>query len=212
MKATMMILVCMMLFSTIGGAFTPPAPSDGKLTAEERAKAIKLLKDSEKELLSYVENLTDEQWDFKPSLAKWSVGQTTEHIALAEGLLFGAMQLALAAKPNPEWETKTAGKDAFLEKILPNRTGKAQAPEAIQPLKRPKMSRAEIMALFKESRAKSFKFIETTELPLKEYTYDHPFKIFGTLNAYQWFIYIPLHNIRHNAQIAEVKANPNFPK
>ena len=68
------------------------------------------------------------------------------------------------------------------------------------------------MTLFKESRAKSLKFIETTDLPLKAHTLDHPFPIFGTLNAYQWFIYIPEHNFRHNKQIAEIMSNAAFPK
>jgi hypothetical protein len=49
-------------------------------------------------------------------------------------------------------------------------------------------------------------------VPLKEHTVDHPFPIFGTLNAYQWLIYIPLHNMRHDQQIAEVKASPGFPQ
>jgi hypothetical protein len=48
-------------------------------------------------------------------------------------------------------------------------------------------------------------------LALKEHTADHPFAVFGTLNAYQWLIYIPLHNIRHNQQIAEVKASAGYP-
>ena len=36
--------------------------------------------------------------------------------------------------------------------------------------------------------------------------------VFGTLNAYQWLIYIPLHNLRHEKQIAEVKATKGYPK
>ncbi|HXU08399.1 MAG TPA: DinB family protein, partial [Blastocatellia bacterium] len=136
---------------------------------------------------------------------------TAEHIALAEGLLFGAMERALATPVNPDWETKTAGKDAILDNLLAGRKGKANAPEPIQPLKR-KMTRAEIMTLLKEGRAKSLKFIETTDLPLKAHTFDHPFPVFGTLNAYQWFVYIPAHNLRHNKQIAEIISNPNFPK
>jgi hypothetical protein len=190
----------------------PPRAGDPKLTAADRAKAIKLLKDSEKEMLSFIDGLTDEQWNFKPSIAQWSVGETVEHIALAEGLIFGALQRALGSNPNPDWETKTAGKDELVETLLLNRSRKARAPEPIQPLKRPPMSRAEVMNLFKESRAKTFKFIESTDLPLKQHTLDHPFPAFGTLNAYQWAIYIPLHHLRHNKQIAEVKANASFPK
>jgi hypothetical protein len=32
---------------------------------------------------------------------------------------------------------------------------------------------------------------------------EHPFPVFNMLNAYQWLLYIPLHNARHNRQIAE---------
>lgn len=211
MKSMLAILVCTFLFSTLASAFSNPTPGDGKITPEERAKAIKMLHDSENEFLGYVEKLSDAQWNFRPAPFKWTVGETAEHIALAEGLLFSAVERALASPVNPDWETKTAKKEAILDNVLAARQGKANAPEPIQPLKR-KMSRAEIMTLFKESRAKSYKFIETTDAPLKAHTFDHPFPIFGTLNAYQWFLYIPAHNLRHNKQIAEIMSNPAFPK
>jgi uncharacterized damage-inducible protein DinB len=196
-------------FSVVMAANKPQGQSP-KLTAEERAKVIKSLVDSQKELLDAVENLSDAQWNYKPSPFKWSVGEVAEHIVLSEDLLFGAVERALASKPDPEWESKTQGKIEVLERILPTRVGRAQAPESIRP--QAKMTRAEIMARFKESRAKTLKFAEQTDLPLKAHTVEHPFKIFSTLNAYQWLSYIPLHNIRHNKQIAEVKASNGFPK
>src|SRR6185503_4910624 len=116
--------------------------------------------DSEKEFLSYVEKLSDAQWNARPIPFKWTVGETAEHIALAEGLLFNAVERALASPMNPDWETKSAGKEKILDNLLAARQGRAAAPEPIQPLKR-KMSRSEIMALFKEGRAKSMKFIES---------------------------------------------------
>jgi len=210
MKKTLAILVCTTLLTILTQAHTR-AIGDGKITSEERAKAIKMLHDSQNELLSYIEKLSDAQWNFRPSPFKWTVGETAEHIALAEGLLFGAMERAIAAPVNPDWETKSAGKEAKLDNLLAARVGKAQAPEPIQPLKR-KMSRADIMTLLKDGRAKSLKFIETTDLPLKAHTLDHPFPVFGTLNAYQWFVYIPAHNLRHNKQIAEIMSSPGFPK
>jgi len=39
----------------------------------------------------------------------------------------------------------------------------------------------------------------------------HPFPIFGTLNTYQWLIFVPLHTFHHDKQIAEVKASPRYP-
>lgn len=211
MKTMLAVFVCTFLFSTFASAFSRTPAGDGKITADERARAVKMLHDSQNELMGYIEKLSDAQWNFRPAPFKWTVGETAEHIALAEGLLFSAMERAIAAPINPDWETKTAGKDGIIDNVLAARKGKANAPEPIQPLKR-QMTRAEIMTLLKEGRAKSLKFIETTDVPLKAHTLDHPFPVFGTLSAYQWFIYIPAHNLRHNKQVAEIMSNPNFPK
>ncbi len=211
MKTVISLIVSSLFLASAAFAVPFGAAGDAKLTPEERANAIKLLKESQKEFIALVENLTDEQWNFKPAPFKWSVGETAEHIALAEGLLFGVVQQTLASKPNPDWETKTQGKEAVLEKILAARTGRAQSPGAIQPINK-KMTRAEVMTLFRQGRERSLNFIETTDASFKDHTFDNPFPVFGTLNAYQWFLYIPQHNFRHNKQIAEVKANPKFPK
>jgi hypothetical protein len=179
------------------------------MTAEDRAKVIKLLNESHKQTLDMMEGLSEEQLKFKSAPEKWSVLEVAEHIWLAEGRLFSAVQGALAAGQNPEWETKTKGKTEFLEKVMVSRDRKAQAPENIVPSG--KLTRDDVIAKLKEARAKTLKFTEETKLPLKAHTLDHPFPVFNTLNAYQWLIYIPLHNIRHNKQIEEVKADPNFP-
>ncbi|HSO74661.1 MAG TPA: DinB family protein, partial [Blastocatellia bacterium] len=152
MKTILMITVCVMLLAGAAGALTMPPAADGKLTADERAKAIKALHDSQNELMSYIEKLTDQQWNARPAPFKWTVGETAEHIALSEGLLFSAMERALATPINPDWEAKTAKKEAILDGLLAGRQGRANAPEPIQPLKR-KMSRADIMTLLKDSRA-----------------------------------------------------------
>jgi hypothetical protein len=184
--------------------------SDATLTPAERTHAIQLLEDSQKEFLAFVDGLSDAQWTYKPGPDRWSVGETAEHIMLADDRLFASVKAALTSPPNPDWENKTRGKTEFLEKIMVDRSHKAQAPEAIQP--QSKLSRDEVIQRYKEGRTLAIKFIEETQVPLKEHTADHPFPVFGTLNAYQWLIYIPLHNIRHNQQIAEVKASAGFPQ
>ncbi len=186
------------------------ASSDPHMTTEDRAKAIKLLEDSHKQTLDSLAGLSEEQLRFKSAPEKWSVIEVAEHIWMAEGLLFAAVEKALAGEQNPEWETKTKGKTEFLERVMVSRERKAQAPESIVPSG--KLSRTDLIAKLKEARAKTMKFTRETKLPLKAHTVDHPFPVFNTLNAYQWLIYIPLHNLRHNQQIEEVKANPNFPK
>jgi len=184
--------------------------SDARMTPEERAKVIKLMDESEKEYLDAISNLTEAQWTYKPSPFKWSVGEVAEHIMLTEPLLFSFVQRALAGSEDPDWESKTGKKAEFLERVLPNRTGRAQAPREIQPTG--KLSRDEVIRRYKEVRAKTRDFAEHTDLPLKAYEAQHPFPAFNILNAYDWLLYIPLHNIRHNKQMAEVKAQPGYPK
>jgi len=180
------------------------------LNKEERAHIVKLLQDSQAEFLGLVSDLTDAQWTYQPAPDRWSVAQTAEHIVLAEGLLFSKIEEALANPPNPDWEAKTRGKTEFIEKVMPDRSHKAQAPEPVQPHE--KWTREETIARYKAGRAKTLKFIEETDLPMKNHTSEHPFPVFNTLNAYQWLLYIPLHNMRHDQQIVEVKASAGFPR
>jgi hypothetical protein len=187
----------------------PVRAADPHMTQEERAKVIDLLRKSQDEFLASIDGLTEQQWTYKAAPDRWSIGETAEHIVLAEGLLFASMQKAVASPPNPDWEAQTARKTAFLERVMLDRTHKAQAPEPIQPAG---MTRAQVIERYRTARAKTMKFAEETDIPLKELTAVHPFPVFNTLNAYQWLIYIPLHNLRHDMQIAEVKASGGYPK
>src|SRR5947208_3358954 len=62
--------------------------ADPHMTPQERTQLVQYLKDSQKEFLAAVLNLSDEQWKWKPAPERWSVGECAEHILLAEGLLF----------------------------------------------------------------------------------------------------------------------------
>jgi hypothetical protein len=203
-----LILFCFAFASQQSAA--RPYMSDPHMTKEERAKAIKMLLDSQKEFLDAIENVSDAQWNYRPSPLRWSVGLVAEHIMLTQDRLFSVVERALAQTPNPDWESKTAGKEQLLERVLLNRTGRVQAPVEVRPTG--KLSRDEIIKRFKQSNAKIMAFAEKTDLPLKAHTLDNPFPVLNTLNAYDWLLYIPLHTGRHNKQIAEVKASPGYPK
>jgi hypothetical protein len=183
--------------------------ADPHMTAEDRTKVLNYLEESRKEFLAAIDGVTDEQWKWKPAPERWSVGETAEHIVLAEALLFGNVQKAIASPPNPAWEEKTRGKTELIEKVMAPRLGKAKAPEPIVPSG--KMTQAQVRETFLKQRVEIEKFARETQVALKEYTEEHPFEFFNTLSAYQWLIYAPLHTERHDKQIAEVKATPGFP-
>jgi hypothetical protein len=183
--------------------------TDPHMTAAERDELIRLLKDSRTEFEKAVSGLSDAQWKWKPAPERWSVGECAEHIMLAEGLLFARAQVAIKNDPTVDWETATRGKTEILLQVMAPRVGKAKAPEDIVPSGT--LDRAVTMKRFADARGITLKFVEDTKLPLKEHLAEHPFPIFNPLNAYQWVLYIPLHNMRHDKQIEEVKATPGFP-
>lgn len=186
----------------------PMLAADARMTPEERANVLKWLEQSRKEFLAAIEGLSEQQWMWKPAPNRWSVGEVAEHIVLAEAGQFANVQKAIASVPDPEWESKTKGKTERLVAVLAPRLGKAQAPEAIVP--KGGMTPAQVKERFEKQRAEIVKFATESNAPLKQYIIDNPF--FGPLNGYNWLIYAPLHTMRHDKQIAEVKATAGYPK
>jgi hypothetical protein len=186
----------------------PLCAADARMTPAERSKVLNWLEESRKESLAAIDGVTDQQWRWKPTPERWSVGEVAEHIVLAEAALFDNVKKALSLPANSAWEEETRGKTERLEAVLAPRLGKAQAPEAITP--KGQMTLAEVKKKFERQRAEIVKFATETELALKEHTVKNPF--FGTLNGYQWLIYGPLHTMRHDKQIAEVKGTAGYPR
>jgi uncharacterized damage-inducible protein DinB len=196
----------LILFSLLSCA--PAFAADARMTPEERTKVLNWLQESRKEFLAAIDGLTDQQWKWKPAPGRWSVGEVAEHIVLAEASQFANVKKAIASAPDPAWEEKTKGKTETLVAVLAPRLGKAQAPEAIVP--KGGMTSAQVKERFEKQRAEIVNFATGTDAPLKQYIIDNPF--FGPLNGYQWLIYAPLHTMRHDKQIAEVKATAGYPK
>ncbi|SPF44407.1 conserved exported hypothetical protein [Candidatus Sulfopaludibacter sp. SbA4] len=187
----------------------PLRAADPHISAEERTQVLKWLDESHQEFFAAIDGVSDAQWKWKPAPERWSVGETAEHIVLAEALLFASVRKAAASPPNPAWEEQTKGKTEFIIRVMPSRQGKAVAPEPIVPHEG--LTRAQVKERFEKQRVDIVKFAGETQVALKEHTVVHPFPVFGTLNAYQWLIYVPLHTIRHDKQIAEVKSTPGYP-
>jgi hypothetical protein len=187
----------------------PTCTGNPSLSAEERACVLELLEDSQRDFFEALDGLSETQWRWKPAPEQWSVGETAEHIVLAESLLFASVRRAVASPPNPEWAEQTKGKTEVVTRVVPSRTGKAAAPDRIVP--RAGLTPAQVKEGFAAQRTDMVRFARDTQVALKEHTLAHPFPIFGMLHAYHWLLYVPLHTIRHNQQIAEVKAAPGYP-
>lgn len=201
-------------FLMVAGSVPAEDGSAGNLTAEERAELLQMLDESMDDLLELISGLSEVQWTWKENADRWSVGECTEHIVRSEAMLLQYAQEALDGEPDPEWQEKTKGKTAFLKQVMPNRgprgQGGAQAPMEIRPTEN--WDRQKAIEEFYKIRGRVHAFVETNGQAIKEYTKEHPFPVFGWLNAYDWTLYVPLHTVRHSRQIIEVKETEGFPQ
>lgn len=188
------------------------ADSPQTLTQADRDKAVAELEGSRKAFLDATKGLSPAQWNFKAAPDRWSIAECAEHIALAEEFIFGVVTKQVMSTPvTPEKRDAVKGKDELILKMLQDRSHKATAPEPIDPAKH-HLSADESVKQFLASRAHTIEYMKTTKDDLRDHFFDHPVPAFGTLDAYQWIMFISGHSRRHTLQILEVKADPNFPK
>lgn len=179
------------------------------LTKAERKQIINYLKSTRDKVLKNNEGLSEAQLNFKPGPDRWSVKEVTQHLALAENFLFELIMNQVMKTPEtPEKSAEAAGKELKIMQVIPDRTSKFKAPEPIVPSD----SRVpgDSADTFKTRRDNTIKFIKETKENLRAHFMNTPGM--GPADAWQWFFFIAAHSERHNKQIEEVKADPNFPK
>jgi uncharacterized damage-inducible protein DinB len=199
-----LLLVCVALVCAASSAFTEP------LTQQERERAMSELHATRKLFLDSVAGLSEAQWNFKPAPGVWSVAEVAEHIAVSEDTLSGLVREQIMTSPaQPEKRAEAKGKDqVILEKTI-DRSHKAQAPEMLRPTHRWPTAQA-LIDHFRESRDRTIAYVESTQDALRDHFMDHP--AFGSMDGYQWLLFVSAHSHRHILQVEEVKANPDFPK
>jgi hypothetical protein len=177
------------------------------LTKADREKAAKYLESTKKGVVEATKGLSEAQWNFKPAPDRWSIAEVTEHIAAAEDFLRGNTEQVMKAPARPEGDDVKAIDEMVLAKV-PDRTNKVQAPEPLKPTNRYGSPQGSLNH-FKQSRKQTEDFLKKHD-DLRAHAADSPFG--KKLDAYEWILFTAAHSERHTKQIAEVKADPNFPK
>lgn len=178
------------------------------MTPTDREKVVSLLERSQQQFFEALEGVTPAQWGCHTTQDCWSLGEVAAHLLVTETVLLDAIQQMLSSPPDPEWETRTAGRTELVEQALADRSRRARSPEFLLPQE--VRSPAEVLASYEQARARTLAFARESDAPLHMHTFPNSF--FGVLNGYQWLVYIPLHNLRHNQQILEIKGAAGFPR
>lgn len=181
----------------------------GGMTKAERKYLLSELKASKKALLGSIKGLTPAQWTFKPSPDSWSIQECTEHLILAESLIFDEAQKALNTSAVARLSNATRDGDRQIVEEMEDRSKKAKAPKVIQPAGKFPDSQSAAKE-FELRRNKSIAYGTTTHDPLRIHAGDGPSG--STADVYQFLLEMAAHSARHTAQIREVKSAAGYPK
>ena len=195
---------------TIGISQTSYSQVDsvGKISESERQLVLDYLTDSKDSLLVMLKDLNNEQWTFKPSPDAWSIANVCEHLVLVEQILFTQITKEISTN-NRQVNGKSLFKDEEIMPIMTNREKKSKSRTEFLPNKIV-ISLGKAKNNYKSERKKSLKFLKKTDKSLR-YFFGKLTPETDAIDAYQFFIFIAGHNLRHNAQIKEIMNNKDFP-
>lgn len=194
MKALAALLLCL-----------PPLAA-GPLTSEERNLLLAQLEKSSKTFLSALEGVSAAQWSFKPGPDRWSVGECAEHVVTADQMMFAFATGQLLKMPAPA-DAKHRGDQEVLTAAVDRRT-KVTTMEFLEPKGR-YADKAAVIEAFRKAREPIVEYVRSTQEDLRAHGFQSPN---GYVDGYQFLLSLSAHEERHSAQIAEVKADPKYPK
>ncbi|MDN5201928.1 DinB family protein [Fulvivirgaceae bacterium BMA10] len=178
------------------------------ISDKERANAISYLKDAERDLLDLLENLSIDQWNFRSAAESWSIAEVCQHLLLVEEQFFHKIESEIVKSEKELDQHSKYGDNEFMT-FIRDRSSKVKTTHEFEPRKSFKRPGAFIKA-FKKTRRKTIAYLVNTKDDLRNQLAAFSPNV-GDIDGYQWFLFITAHNDRHNAQIAEIKKQLNFP-
>ncbi|TGB03861.1 DinB family protein [Halobacillus salinus] len=154
------------------------------------------LDEKRKQVLDFVNTISDEEAKKKPAEDRWSILEVLEHLYLMEQLV--VYQINRAIKEGDIQQTP--------EKPIENTTDrgyKVEAPEAVQPKGEFTSIQDAKDGLEKTREATLFLVHNKDKETLENRAFPHP--AFGDMNLEQWVEFIGWHELRHLDQMKEVK-------
>lgn len=175
-------------------------------TAADKQATIDQLIRTRDAVVKETENLTPEQWAFRESPDRWSIGQIVEHLALWEIVWSRELSVGTRNKPQPEL-LKTTRPDSYYEEFImepnPHKAAEISAPTGF-------IQGKDNLTFFLRGRELNLEFVRKSEADMRaifEFTATPEPRNMHQVLIYQWG-----HTDRHLRQIAKVKSHASYPK
>ncbi len=161
---------------------------------------IKELDLTTKALLQSLDNLSEPQLKYKLNPQVWSVHECLEHIVITEIAIY---RILVQHDPG---DTSTSeekiGKEK-IERVLQNRSAKAESPESLKPIGR-FSSLDELLEKFKSNRQRIVDGLKDNTIIFDSRIIVHP--MLGEMTKKDWLHFLVHHSERHCKQIEEIKS------
>ncbi|HMR92196.1 MAG TPA: DinB family protein [Chitinophagaceae bacterium] len=178
------------------------------LSKQERKLAVSQLKETKEDLYASVKGLSEAQLNFRTAADRWSIRECVYHIVLTEEQLWNTLDSVMKLPADPEKRKEVKFSDEELQKGIRDRNQKNKAPETLQPAKAGWATAVQALEEFKKDRARHTKYVKTTTEDFRNRVMAFPF---GSVDCYQFMLFITGHTARHTLQINEIKQDPAFP-
>lgn len=172
-----------------------------QITQSERDFAVSHLQKTRDALINAIENLTEEQWYYRPEPGQWTPAQCASHLLETELYFFmPTLEKMLAEPANPERMKDAQGKDQICYMSMEDRSFKIKG----QPRTDDEVNAVDkeaLIAAFLQKRNENIEWLKSTTEELRAHFTIMPF--LETLDAYQFILFVSGHTTRHTLQILE---------
>lgn len=186
----------------------PMPPERHHLNIEQRRNAMKHLTETRDAVKRSVNNLTEAQWNFKPSPQRWSILDILEHLVIFEHYTHHVIS-SMKDIPLDESNHDPVEIDQFIVCTVPDRSKKLQTPPPGEPTGRWKST--EVVEQFLLARARTQELLEESPYLRGRIVLNPLYTSSPGWDGYSWIFALALHSGRHTLQIEELKNDPNFP-
>ncbi len=167
--------------------------------SQEKVFAEKYLKETLSHLHKTVESLEGEVLTYKSTPESWSIVNCLEHLALAEFTLLAQIQKTVN-KNEVDLNKDYSARDGLIITEITDRTRKVKTLPPFEPTSQ-QQSKEDLLKRLDDARANVLDYLLASEGDLRHIFAPYPY---GETDAYQQFLIIGAHMVRHTLQIKEI--------
>jgi uncharacterized damage-inducible protein DinB len=155
---------------------------------------------AQQRLLRCADSIPSQHWKTRPKAGGWCAAELVAHLIMVERSVVGKADRVMQQTPKefPFFKRFHLPLALIETRMIRRRTPVPVDPEMLQ-------EKETMLAALREMRERTHAFLEETQnRDLSEYRWAHPF--LGSLDVYEWFQFVALHEIRHEKQLREIAA------